>query len=99
MEGEKIKFKKLTPVAESSEESLPLVVASPALQQPPGQELPVMQYPCIQLIMQPPSVEKSPTQQGVALLSTPASDDDYVLPIKEEVNTTLPSNFRQPRQG
>jgi len=79
MEGEKIIFGKLTPVAESSNESMPPppVVASPALQHPPVVELPgTQQLPCIQLNTQPPSVENSPTQQGVALLvSTSASDD------------------------
>ena len=36
----------------------------------------MQQFPCIQLNTQPPSVENSPTQQGVALLlSTSASDD------------------------
>ena len=72
MEGEKIIFGKLTPVAESSNESTPPppVVASPALQHPPIVELPMtQQLPCIQLNTQPPSVENSPTtQQGVALL-------------------------------
>ena len=92
MEGEKIIFEKLAPVAESSDESLPSVVASPAVQQPPGQEFPVTQHPCIQLITQPPSVENTPTQQGVAVMSTSAGNDDYVLPIEEEVDVTLPSN-------
>ena len=43
MEGEKIIFGKLTPVAESSNESTPPppVVASPVLQHPPVVELPV----------------------------------------------------------
>ena len=71
MEGEKIIFGKLTPVAESSNESTPPppVVASPALQHPPIVELPMtQQLPCIQLNTQPPSVENSPMQQGVALL-------------------------------
>ena len=36
----------------------------------------MQQFPCIQLNTQPPSVENSPTQQGVALLlSTSASDN------------------------
>ena len=71
MEGEKIIFGKLTPVAESSNESTPPppVVASPALQHPPVVELPVtQQLPCIQLNTQLPSVKNSPMQQGVALL-------------------------------
>jgi hypothetical protein len=88
MEGEKIIFKKLTPVTESPNESLPLVVASPALQQPPATQ----QLPCIQLTIQPPSVEKSPMQQGVALLSTSTGNDDYAPPIEEEVGIPLPSN-------
>ena len=59
------------PVAESPNASTPLppVVASPVLQHPPVVELPVtQQLPCIQLNTQPPSVENSPMQQGVALL-------------------------------
>jgi len=92
MEGKKMIFEKLTPIAESSDKSLPLVVASPEQQQPSVEELPVAQHPCEQLITQPPSVQKLPTQQGVALLSTSAGDDDYVLPIQEEVDFTLPSD-------
>ena len=58
MEGEKIIFEKLTPVAESPDKSSPPVVASPALQQTPVVELPAMQQlPCVQLNTQPPSVK------------------------------------------
>jgi hypothetical protein len=59
------------PVAESPNASTlpPPIVASLALQHPPVVELPVtQQLPCIQLNTQPPSVENSPMQQGVALL-------------------------------
>ena len=91
MEGEKIIFGKLTPVAESSNESMPPppVVASPALQHPPVVELPVtQQLPCIQLNTQPPSVKNSPTQQGVALLvSTSASDN--LVEDEDDMATTL----------
>jgi hypothetical protein len=73
MEGEKIVFKKLTPVAESPDESLPPVVASPALQHKSVVELPaVQQLPCVQLNTQPSSVKKLPTQH----LSTPTGDDN-----------------------
>ncbi len=91
MEGEKIIFEKLTPVAESSGKSSPqVVVASPALQQTSVVELPAMQQlPCVQLNTQPPSVEKSPRQD----LSTPAGDDDYVQQrSEEEVDLHLPSD-------
>ena len=76
------------PAAESPNKSLPLVVASPALQQPPATQ----QLPCIQLTIQPPSVEESPMQQGVALLSTSTGDDDYAPPIEEEVDIPVPSD-------
>jgi hypothetical protein len=63
MVGEKIIFEKLTPVAESPDESLPPVVPSPALQQTSVVELPAMQQlPCVQLNTQPPSVEKCQKQ-------------------------------------
>jgi hypothetical protein len=79
MEGEKIIFEKLAPVAESPDESSPPVVASPALQQPPIVELLAnQQLPCVQLTMQPPSVEKSPMQQDVDLLSTSNNLDRHM---------------------
>ena len=76
----KIIFEKLTPVTESPNESLPLVVASPVLQKPPATQ----QLPCVQLTTQPLSVEKS--------LSTSTGDDDYAPPIEEEVDIPLPSD-------
>jgi hypothetical protein len=46
MESKKMIFEKLTPVAESSDKSLPPDVASLAQQQPSVEELPVAQHPC-----------------------------------------------------
>ena len=54
MEGEKLIFEKLTPVAELPDKSSPPVIASPAQHQPPIVESPAMQQlPCIQLTMLP----------------------------------------------
>ena len=90
MVGEKINFKTLTPVAESPNESLPPVKASPALQQTSVVELPVMQQlPCMQLNMQPLSVKKPPKNY----LNTPAGDDDYAPHIDKEVDVPLPLPF------
>jgi len=82
--GERIIFDELTAVAKTPFESLPPVVASPALQQPTGVKLPallqfelpaIMQFPIGVLNTQPPTVDKSPMQVCDALLSTAAGND------------------------
>ena len=86
--GERIIFEELTTVAETPFESSPLVVASPALQQPTGVELPallqfklpaLLQFPGGVLNTQPPTVDKLPMQVCDALLSTAAGNDVYEL--------------------
>ncbi len=92
--GERIIFDELTPIAETPYESSPPVVASPALQQPTGVELPallqfklpaLLQFPGGVLNMQPPTVDKSPMQLCDALLSTAAGDDVYEQHNEEEL--------------
>jgi len=57
--GERIIFDELTPIAETPFESSPPVVASPALQQPTGVELPaLLQFPIEVLNEQPPSIKR-----------------------------------------
>ena len=89
MEGEKIIFETLTPVTELLHKSLPLVIASPALQQTSIVELPAMQpFPCVQLNTQPPTVKESTKQH----LNTPAGDEEYAPYINKEVDARLISN-------
>jgi len=92
--GERIIFDELTTIAETPFESSPPVVASLALQQPTGVELPallhfklpaIMQFPIGVLNMQPPTVDKSPTQVCDALLSTAAGNDVYERHEEEEL--------------
>jgi hypothetical protein len=72
-----------------SHESLPPVIASPALQQTSVVELPAMQQlSCMQLNTQPPSVKKWQKLH----LSTPADNEDYAPHIDEEVDVPLPSD-------
>jgi hypothetical protein len=82
--GERIIFDELTAIAKTPFESLPPVVASPALQQPTGVKLPallqfelpaIMQFPIGVLNTQPPTVDKLPMQVCDALLSTMAGND------------------------
>ncbi len=84
--GERIIFDELTAVAKTPFESLPPVVASPALQQSTGVELPaLLQFPVEVLNEQPPAtVDKTPTQECDALLSTVASGNDIYERHKEE---------------
>jgi len=86
--GERIIFEELTTVAETPFESSPLVVASPALQQPTGVKLPallqfklpaIQQFPVGVLNTQSSTVDKLPMQVCDALLSTAAGNDVYEL--------------------
>jgi len=92
--GERIVFDELTTIAETPFKSSPLVVASPALQQPTGVELSallqfklpaIMQFPVGVLNTQPPTVDKLPTQVCDALLSTAAGNDVYKWHEEEEL--------------
>jgi hypothetical protein len=91
--GERIIFDELTPVAETPFLSSPPVVASPALQQPTGVELPtllqfklpaLLQFPGGVLNTQPPTVDKLPMQLCDALLSTTKRGDDVYDQHDEE---------------
>ena len=92
--GERIIFDELTTVVETSFESLPPVVASPALQQPTRVELQallqfnlpaIMQFPIGVLNTQPPTINKLPTQLCDALLSTAAGGDVYERHEEEDL--------------
>jgi len=84
--GKRIIFDELTTVAETPFKSSPPVVASPALQQPTGVELPaLLQFPVEVLNEQPPATaDKTPTQVCDALLSTAAAGNDVYERHEEE---------------
>jgi hypothetical protein len=101
--GERIIFDKLTPIAETTpfESSPPVVPSLPLQQEPTRVELPalpqfelsaLLQFPGGVLNTQPPTVDKSPTQQCDALMPTAAGGGVYDLHKHDEDEVVLSSD-------